>query len=114
MKKNEIKIGEAYMAKVNDSDVPVRIDAESTHGGWDAKSLVTGRKVRIKTAQRLHRKCNEADLANLKRPTPKKRTIKAPIGLSSSELFPTFDDNICIQLVEFHRVAVPARLLASN
>ena len=83
MKKNEIKIGQAYMAKVTNSEAPVRIDAENPHGGWAAKNLVTGRKVRIKTAQRLHRQCTQADLANIKRPTPKRRTKTAPIATTS-------------------------------
>ncbi len=83
MKKNEIKIGHAYMAKVTNSEAPVRIDAESPHGGWDAKNLISGRKVRIKTAQRLRRQCTQADLANLKRPTPKQRTKTAPVTTTS-------------------------------
>ncbi len=83
MKKNEIKIGQAYMAKVTGSDAPVRIDSESPHGGWDAKNLVSGRKVRIKTAGRLIRQCSQADLANLKRPTPKRRSKKAPVATTA-------------------------------
>lgn len=53
MKKDEIKIGGTYMAKVTDKVVPVRLDAENSHGGWDATNLVTNKKVRIKSAQRL-------------------------------------------------------------
>jgi hypothetical protein len=53
MKKDEIKIGGTYLAKVSDKVVPVRIDAENTHGGWDATNLLTDKKVRIKGAQRL-------------------------------------------------------------
>ena len=83
MKKNEIKIGQAYMAKVNNSEAPVRIDVENPHGGWDAKNLVTGSKVRIKTVQRLRRQCTQADLANLKRPTPKRRAKTAPVAITS-------------------------------
>ena len=83
MKKNEIKIGQAYMANVTNTEVPVRIDAENPHGGWDAKNLVSGRKVRIKTAQRLLRKCTEADLANIKRPTPKQRAKTAPVATTA-------------------------------
>ncbi len=83
MKKNEIKIGQAYMANVNGSEAPVRIDAENPHGGWDAKNLVSGRKVRIKTAQRLRRQCTQADLANQKRPTPKRRAKTAPVATTS-------------------------------
>jgi|DewCreStandDraft_2_1066082.scaffolds.fasta_scaffold15377_2 hypothetical protein len=53
MKKDEIKVGGTYLAKVSDRVVPVRIDAENTHGGWDATNLLTDKKVRIKSAQRL-------------------------------------------------------------
>jgi len=53
MKKDEIKIGGTYLAKVSDRVVPVRIDAENERGGWDATNLLTDKKVRIKGAQRL-------------------------------------------------------------
>jgi hypothetical protein len=53
MKKSEVKIGKVYAAKVSDKLVSVRIDAENPHGGWDATNLATGKKVRIKSAQRL-------------------------------------------------------------
>ena len=53
MKKNEVKVGGTYLAKVSDKVVPVRIDAENRHGGWDATNTATGKKVRIKSAQRL-------------------------------------------------------------
>jgi hypothetical protein len=53
MKKNEVKIGGVYTAKVTNKVVQVRIDAESRHGGWDATNLETGKKVRIQSAQRL-------------------------------------------------------------
>ena len=53
MKKSDVKIGGTYAAKVSDKVVPVRIDAENTHGGWDGTNQATGKKVRIKSAQRL-------------------------------------------------------------
>jgi hypothetical protein len=53
MKKDEIKVGGTYLAKVSDKVVPVRIDAENAHGGWEATNLLTNKKVRIKSAQRL-------------------------------------------------------------
>ncbi len=53
MKKNEVKIGRVYTAKVTNKVVQVRIDAESRYGGWDATNLGTNKKVRIQTAQRL-------------------------------------------------------------
>jgi hypothetical protein len=53
MKKDEIKVGGTYLAKVSDRVVPVRIDAENARGGWNATNLLTDKKVRIKGAQRL-------------------------------------------------------------
>ena len=53
MKKNEVKVGSAYLAKGSDKVVPVRITGTSGHGGWDAVNEATGKKVRIKSAQRL-------------------------------------------------------------
>lgn len=53
MKKDEVKIGETYTAKVSDKVVPVRIDKENPRGGWDATNLVTNKQIRIKSAQRL-------------------------------------------------------------
>ncbi len=53
MKKNQIRIGQMYAAKVTGKIVPVRIDAENPNGGWDATNTHTNRPVRIKSAQRL-------------------------------------------------------------
>jgi hypothetical protein len=53
MKKNEIKIGETYMAKVSGRVVPVRILGESCYGGWVGLNTQTNHRVRIKSAQRL-------------------------------------------------------------
>ncbi len=53
MKKNEVKIGSVYTAKVTDKIVEVRIDAESRHGGWEATNLASGKKVHIKSPARL-------------------------------------------------------------
>lgn len=53
MKKADVKIGQTYQCKVGQNLTEVRIDAESPHGGWDATNVNTGRKVRIKSAQRL-------------------------------------------------------------
>jgi hypothetical protein len=53
MKKNEVKVGGTFLAKVSDKVVPVRITGESRYGGWDAVNTKTGKAVRIKSAQRL-------------------------------------------------------------
>ncbi len=55
MKKDQVHIGGAFVAKVSGKLATVRIDAESRFGGWEATNVETGRKVRIKSAQRLRR-----------------------------------------------------------
>ena len=56
MKKADVKTGEVYSAKVSGNVVPVRIDRENPRGGWEGTNLVTGKAVRIKSAQRLRGK----------------------------------------------------------
>ena len=53
MRKASVKVGGVYASKVSNSVVPVRLDEESPHGGWNATNMNTGRNVRIKSAQRL-------------------------------------------------------------
>ena len=53
MKKADVRIGGVYHAKVTNKKVEVRIDEVKTSGGWSATNLSTGKKVTIKSAQRL-------------------------------------------------------------
>ena len=53
MRKNEVKIGGLYKAKVSGRLTEVRITAESRYGGWDAINVLTNKRVRIKSVQRL-------------------------------------------------------------
>ena len=71
MKKNAIKIGGTYLAKVSNEVVPVHIDAESALGGWLGTNLRTGKKVRIKSAQRLRCPANRHGLPQV---TPEGQT----------------------------------------
>jgi hypothetical protein len=59
MKKDDIKIGTTYTAKITNRVVPVRIDAENPHGGWDATNMATKKKVRIKSAAKLRSEYRE-------------------------------------------------------
>ena len=60
MKKADVEIGGAYVAKVSSNLVAVRIDRESPYGGWGATNLTTGRAVRIRSAARLRGRAGEA------------------------------------------------------
>ena len=53
MKKNNVKLGSVYAVKVSGSVVPVRLDRENPHGGWDGTNVKTKKQVRIKSPQRL-------------------------------------------------------------
>jgi len=53
MRKNQVKVGGMYVAKVSDKLVTVRIDSTHTAGGWHATNTATGKRIRIKSAQRL-------------------------------------------------------------
>ncbi|HOI56760.1 MAG TPA: winged helix-turn-helix domain-containing protein [Phycisphaerae bacterium] len=53
MKKSNVQLNKVYAVKVSGSVVPVRLDRENPHGGWDGTNAKTGKTVRIASAQRL-------------------------------------------------------------
>ncbi len=53
MKKNEVKVGGVYLAKVTNKVVPVKITSENPSGGYHGLNLKTGKKIKVKSAQRL-------------------------------------------------------------
>lgn len=63
MKKNEVKIGGVYVAKVSDRITEVRIDSTNTHGGWNATNIRTGKRILVKSAQRLRCRASAAEAA---------------------------------------------------
>ena len=87
MKKEQVKLGGTYLAKVSGKVVPVRLDAENSHGGWQAFNLETRKTVRIKSAQRLRQASKTTtvdagggimvDVVESKAATPAK-AVKAP------------------------------------
>ncbi len=53
MKKNEVKVGGVYLAKVTNKVVPVKITSENPSGGYHGLNLKTGKTIKLKSAQRL-------------------------------------------------------------
>ena len=53
MKKADVKIGGKYYANVTGKKVEIQIDSEKPSGGWNATNLATGKKIQVKSAQRL-------------------------------------------------------------
>ncbi len=56
MKKADVQINATYLVKVAGNLVPVKITREHDSGGWEGRSVKTGKTIRIKSPQRL-RKC---------------------------------------------------------
>lgn len=63
MLKSEVVIGERYKVRLGMDFAVVRIDAIGHRGGWAATNLNTGRAVHIKSAAKLRRVANDADVA---------------------------------------------------
>lgn len=70
MKKNDVKIGGVYYAKVSGAVTKIEIVSTSSYGGWHGKNLRTGKPVRIKSAQRLRAEATPRDAARTKLTTP--------------------------------------------
>jgi len=86
MKKDEIKIGQCYKAKVSDRIVTVRIDSTNSHGGWNATNTATGKRIRVKSAQRLRRAVTE------------RRALRgAPAGQSPVGAEPADDPQVAVE-----------------
>lgn len=58
MKKVQVRVGYVYAAKISGVLSPVRIEAKSPYGGWDAVNSTTGHKVRIKSPAKLRFLCD--------------------------------------------------------
>ena len=89
MKKAEVKIGGVYYAKVTNRKVEIRIEAEKPRGGWEATNLATGKKITIKSAQRLQgevgaKSAKTAEMAE-ETTSPPKAVLKKPRKAKSAE-----------------------------
>ena len=88
MKKNEVKIGGVYTAKVSDRVVEVRVDGENARGGWNATNLVTGKKIHIKSPQRLRAPVGDdgaKKAKGTKKPKAHADAVQAPTSAPTGE-----------------------------
>jgi hypothetical protein len=53
MKKEDVVVGGTYLAKVGARSVEVTIESENAKGGWNAKSVASGKPVRLKDPKHL-------------------------------------------------------------
>jgi hypothetical protein len=68
MHAKDVKIGGRYKAKVSNVATTIQIVSKSPSGGWVAENEATGRRIRVKTAQRLRSVVTE--------PAPTTRGVK--------------------------------------
>ena len=80
MKKNEVKVGGFYTAKVSDKVVKVRIDGTHSGGGWNATNTDTGKRIRIKSAQRLRGAAKGAAKAKTTKGAKQAKSPEAAVG----------------------------------
>src|SRR5687767_4662375 len=78
MTKEEVTIGMTYLAKVSNMVVPVRIDAEHARQGWFGTNQVTGKKVHIKSAQRLRGEVGRDGTPDAGAATPEAQAAESP------------------------------------
>jgi len=86
MKKDEVQVGRTYMAKVGTRHVEVRIEGETPKGGWNAKSVASGKPIRIKDPKHLRpvSAANDAEAAggteaDVAQPAPPDDTDLVPL-----------------------------------
>jgi hypothetical protein len=59
MKKADVQVGATYLVKVAGNLVPVKITREHDNGGWEGRSVKTGKTIRIKSPQRLRKRLDD-------------------------------------------------------
>jgi hypothetical protein len=53
MKKQAIELHKIYAVKIGSAVVPVRLESENPHGGWNGTSMTSKKSVRIRSSRRL-------------------------------------------------------------
>ena len=64
MKKEDVLVGTAYVVKIGEKMVAVKILHEHLRGGWVGRNMTTGREIHIRSAQKLRGPLVERVLPN--------------------------------------------------
>ena len=62
MKKQHVKIGCLYTAKISGTVQVVRVQGDALHGGWWGLNIMTDRRIKLKTAQKLRQRVYECTM----------------------------------------------------
>jgi len=103
MQKQNVKIGKSYVAKIDDSLIVVKIEAEHKSGGWIATDVKTNRQLRITTPRKLKREATPAEVDSKSKsaqdriivckPTPDKPKETKPKKLIAQFAYETWRKN---------------------
>ena len=75
MNENDVSLGGCYLARLSKAEMPVRLERNDPKGGWTARSLTHGRRVRIKDASQLLGVYDNGDLNRIaSTTTPNRRS----------------------------------------
>lgn len=90
MRKEQVQLGEHYIAKISGTLTVVRLDKEHRSGGWVATNKATGKQVRIRTAGKLRRKARpgeyrESSDKDINRDTPAPAEASQPKPADKAE-----------------------------
>ena len=79
MTQEEIRLGQCWMVRLSKRDLCVRLESRSPDGGWIARVMAHGRKVKIKCATQLLQRCDKVRIYTVaETATPNRRSRAVP------------------------------------
>jgi len=79
MPQEEIRLGQCWMVRLSKRDLCVRLESRSPDGGWIARVMSHGRKVKIKSATQLLQHCDKVRIYTVaEATTPNRRSRAVP------------------------------------
>jgi len=79
MTQEEIRLGQCWMARLSKRELCVRLESRSPDGGWVARVMSHGRKVKIKSATQLIQRCDKVRVYTVaEATTPNRRSHAVP------------------------------------
>ena len=75
MTNDEIRLGQCWMVRLTKCDLYVRLESRNPDGGWTGRAMSHGRKVTIKSATQLLRRCDDVKVYTA---TPNRRSRAKP------------------------------------
>lgn len=91
MKQEEIRLGQCWVARLSKRDLCVRLESRSPDGGWIARVMSHGRKVRINCATQLLERCDKVRIytvAETTTPNRRSRAVPPPQGVMARKPVP--------------------------